>query len=86
MSPILPSWFKQRQAKAEEAAENLYRLTGPNLREAFIGIRREENGHWLAFLRYAAGGSDAAVTEPRFQTLYDAWEAAFELFRTGVVV
>jgi hypothetical protein len=86
MSLILPSWFKQRQAKAEPAGENCYRLTGPNLGPAWIGIRQAEGGRWLASLRFAEDGPDAAVTESRFETVGDAWEAAFELYRTAVIV
>src|SRR2546425_367822 len=40
MALVLPSWFKQRQCKAEEAGPNTYRLSGPNLREAFIRIEK----------------------------------------------
>jgi hypothetical protein len=86
MSLILPSWFKQRQAKAEPAGENLYRLTGPNLRETLIGIRAGDGSRWSALLRFNSDGPDAIVTEASFQTPNDAWEAAFELFRTAVVV
>ena len=46
MSLILPSWFKQRQAKAEPAGDNVYRLTAPQLREAFIAIRQGADGRW----------------------------------------
>jgi hypothetical protein len=86
MSLILPSWFKQRQGKAEEAGENVYRLTGPNLRKSYIGLRPAGDGRWLAFLRFTPDGPDAAVSPASFATLYDAWEAAFELHRTAVVV
>jgi hypothetical protein len=86
MPLILPTWFKQRQGQAEAAGDNLYRLSGPNLRQAFIGVRQGEAGRWHAFLRFAADTPDAVVTESRFDNLGDAWEAAFELFRTTVVV
>ena len=85
MEPILPSWFKQRQAKAEPAGTDTYRLTAPNLGEAFISIRRADNGRWSAALRLAADGPDVAVTEPTFDQPADAWEAAFELYRAHVV-
>lgn len=83
---IVPSWFKGRQAKAEPAGENLYRLSGPNLPEAFIGLRKGENGLWTAFLRRSADGPELAVTAPEFTRTYEAWEAAFELFRTYCIV
>jgi hypothetical protein len=86
MALIVPSWFKQRQCTAEPAGENLYRLTGPNLAPAFLGIRQAEAGKWLAFLRLAETGPDAAATEARFDTPSDAWEAAFELYRLAVIV
>ena len=86
MALIVPSWFKGRQGKAEPAGADVYRLTGPNLRESFIGLRRGENGLWAGFLRFTPEGPDAAATEPRFDTQYDAWEAAFELYRQQVVV
>ncbi|HYT87233.1 MAG TPA: hypothetical protein VEL76_00805 [Gemmataceae bacterium] len=86
MTPILPSWFKQRQGKAEPAGTDTYRLYGPNLREAFLSVRRADNGQWSAALRYAADGPDAITTQPVLPTEYDAWEAAFELYREEVVV
>src|SRR5262245_40200668 len=85
MQPTLPSWFKQRQAKAEAAGDNTFRLTGPNLREAYISIRQAENGRWSAALRPAATEPETAVTEPVFEKPSAAWEAAFELYRSHVV-
>jgi hypothetical protein len=85
MELITPFWFKQRQLKAEAAGTDVYRLSGPNLKEAFVGIRRGDNGRWAAFLRDTADGADVAATEPQFETVYDAWEAAFELFRGHVI-
>jgi hypothetical protein len=86
MALITPFWFKQRQGSAEPAGENTYRLTGPNLREAFISIRRADDGRWAAVLRHAADGPDVAATEPVIDTEYEAWEAAFEIYRSHVVV
>jgi len=85
MDLVTPTWFKQRQGKAEEAGENTYRLTGPNLREAFISIRRADNGLWAASLRYALDGPEIAATEPEIPTIFEAWEAAFEVYRNHVV-
>jgi len=85
MAPVLPSWFKQRQGKAEEAGEYTYRLSGPNLREAFVSIRRADNGLWAGSLRYALDGPEIAATEPVIRAAYDAWEAAFEIYRNHVV-
>ncbi len=87
MSPIIPFWFKQRQCKAEPAGdEKTLKVSGPNLGEAFIGIARGENNRWRAFLRQSADGPEAAGTEAEMDNPTDAWEAAFELFRTGVIV
>jgi hypothetical protein len=87
MPPIFPFWFKQRQCKAEPAGdENTLKVSGPNLGEAFIGISRGENMRWRALLRMSADGPEMAATEPEFDNPIDAWEAAFELFRTSVIV
>jgi hypothetical protein len=82
----LPFWFKQRQCKAEPAGDNGLRVTGPNLGECFLLIRQGEGGRWQAALRQAADGPDIATTEARFPTDEDAWMAAFELYRTHVIV
>lgn len=86
MPLVTPFWFKQRQAKAEEAGPNLYKVSGPNLREGFIGIRAGDNGQWQSFVRAAADGSDVAATSPSIPTAYDAWEAAFELYRNHFII
>ena len=84
--PILPTWFKQRQAKADPTGTDTYRLTAPNLGEAFITIRQGENGRWSAALKQTADGPEAASTGPEFATPGEAWEAAFELYRLAVIV
>jgi hypothetical protein len=87
MPAIVPFWFKQRQCKSEPAGDdNLLKVSGPNLGEAFIGIARGENDRWRAFLRSSAGSPDTVSTEPEFDNSSDAWEAAFELFRTSMIV
>jgi hypothetical protein len=86
MELVTPMWFKQRQGKAEAAGENTYRLTGPNLREAFISIRQGAGGMWAAALRHAADGPEVAATEQEIETEYEAWEAAFEIYRNHVVI
>jgi hypothetical protein len=83
---VTPYWFGQRQLKAESVGDNVYRITGPNAPEWILGIRQAENGRYQAFLRRTRDGSDEAVTEAAFSTAYDAWEAAFELYRSRVVV
>jgi hypothetical protein len=86
MQLVVPSWFKQRQGKAEPAGSDTYRLTAPQLGESYISIRRGANGLWGAALRLTADGPDVAVTEPVCPTPTEAWEAAFELHRTHMVV
>jgi hypothetical protein len=86
MEPILPTWFKYRQGKAEPAGTNVLKLTAPNLPEAFVAIQAAENGNYQAVFRTTADGSDVAVTQPHFVTAGDAWGAAFELYRNHVVV
>jgi hypothetical protein len=86
MELVLPSWFKQRQGRAEAVGTDTYRLTAPNLAESYIHIRRGDNGRWAAALRPVADGPDVAATEPVFETPADAWEAAFELHRATLVV
>jgi hypothetical protein len=83
---IVPTWFKQRQAKAEEAGENIYRVTAPNLPESFVGIRKDDSGLWQGFVRQTKDGSNLEATEPIFTTPTVAWEAAFEIHRRRLVV
>jgi hypothetical protein len=87
MPPTYPFWFRQRQCKAEPAGdENTLKVSGPNLGEAYIGIRRADNGRWGAVMRAAADGPEVAATEAELENPADAWEAAFELYRTQVIV
>jgi hypothetical protein len=85
VAPILPFWFKQRQCKAEPAGDNALRVSGPNLGEAFLSIRPEAN-HWRAAMRLNANGPDVAVTDADIPSEEEAWNAAFELYRTQVIV
>lgn len=81
-----PSWFKQRQAKAEPAGADTLKLTAPNMKEAFISIRKADNGLYSASLRTAPEGPDLATSEAAFADAEDAWEEAFELYRTRLIV
>jgi hypothetical protein len=84
--PSLPFWFRLRQGKAEPSGEELYRLTAPNLAEAFIGVRNGDNGRWLPVLKPSANGPDLAETSEEFATAQEAWDAAFECYRVHMVV
>jgi hypothetical protein len=85
MALVLPSWFKQRQCKAEEVTANTYRLTGPNLREAFIRVESVVGG-WKAALRTAADGPDVLASHDPLPNEFEAWSAAFEFYRAEVLV
>jgi hypothetical protein len=86
MEPVVPSWFKYRQGKAEPAGTDTYRLTAPNQQEVFITIRQTDDGRWQAALRLAASGPDVAVSSPGSENRQDAWQAAFELYRNEILV
>ncbi len=86
MQPTLPFWFKQRQAKMESAGTDAYRLTAPNLPEAFLGIRKNNDGRWGAWLRLAADGPEVGSTAAAYDTPREAWDAGFELYRRELVI
>jgi hypothetical protein len=77
----LPYWFKQRQAKAEEISPGTYRVTGPNLPEAVIGVRITDDLRWQSYLKAKSDGPVVAVSLPTFETARAALVAAFELYR-----
>jgi len=83
--PTTPFWFKQRQGKLESVGENVYKLTAPNQAEAFVLIRRDGD-LWASAVRQTADGPDLAATPPRFSTMWNAWDAAFELYRQTCVI
>jgi hypothetical protein len=85
MDLVLPFWFKQRQAKVEPAGPDVVRVTAPNQQEAFLLIRQEANGRHAAALRLAAAGPDVAATGAEYDTPGEAWNAAFELYRSELV-
>jgi len=84
--PVPPFWFGQRQCKLEAQEGGVYRVTGPNLAEAFISIRATPNGGWAPVFRLAQDGPDLAETHGEFPTPQEAWEAAFEIYRIQVIV
>ncbi len=83
--PVPPFWFGQRQCKLEALEDGVYRVTGPNLAEAFISIRSTENGRWVPVFRLVKDGPDLARTQ-ELATPREAWEAAFELYRIQMIV
>ena len=86
MALVTPFWFKQRQGVAETAGTELYKLTGPNLREGYVGILKGDNGQWAAFLRGSPDGEDLHNTGYVIDTAYNAWGAAFEIFRDYMII
>jgi hypothetical protein len=80
-----PFWFKQRQCKAEPAADGSLKVSGPNLGEAYLRVAEGENKLWRAALRLTADGSDVAVTPDELPGPRQAWEVAYELYRTHVI-
>jgi hypothetical protein len=85
MTPTPPFWFTQRQGKLEAAGDDLYKLTAPNLGEAFVGARAD-GGRWRGFVRQAAAGPDLTVTEASYETRPEAIATAFELYRRAFIV
>lgn len=81
MEISIPSWFKYRQGVAEPAGENCYKLSAPVSEPAFIRIR-QIYGQWQAAVADSADGPDLRATEPMFGRPHEAWNAAFELYRT----
>jgi hypothetical protein len=85
-TPITPFWFKQRQCKAEPVeGRQMLKVSGPNLAEAFIHVY-QDNGRWRAGLRRSADGADLAAAESDKPGEFAAWDTAFELYRTHVIV
>jgi hypothetical protein len=85
-TPIPPFWFKQRQCKAAPVeGQPMLKLSGPNLGEAFIHVR-QQGERWVAGFRRSADGADEATAESPRPGENAAWEAAFELYRTHVIV
>jgi hypothetical protein len=86
MQPILPFWFKQRQARLEPAGENTFKAVAPQQGDAYLLIRQGDNQLWSAAVRLTADGEDVASTRPEFSTPGAAWDAAFELYRRLAIV
>ena len=59
----------------------------PNLKEWYVGLDRLPGGRWLAHVRETADGPDAATQELDASLAeYEAWEAAFEVYRNVVII
>jgi hypothetical protein len=86
MAVTVPAWFKGRQGKAEEVRPGVLKLTGPNLREWYVGIRRREDGGWVTFLRREPDSADTVVVEVDPMPEQEAWDAVFEVYRNRVII
>lgn len=82
----VPQWMRQRQVKTEELGTGQFKATGPNLPESVFGVRVGESLRWQAYLKKTADGPDVAATGDEFPSPHEALDAAFELYRTHVVV
>jgi hypothetical protein len=85
MTLDLPYWFKQRQARSEDLGRGQWKITGPNLPEAVIGVRMLDNLKWQAFVRPAPDAPEIAQSEPILPTAREALAGAFELYRDRFV-
>ncbi len=81
MEISIPAWFKYRQGVLEAAGENCYKASAPVSDPAYLRVR-QVYGKWLAAVADSPDGPDIRMTEPVFARQNDAWNAAFELYRT----
>lgn len=84
MPVTTPTWFKQRQAKAEPAGDNALKVSGPNLHEGVVAIRKTDAG-WVAAVKDKPESADLRVSDP-IANEAEAWGAAFELYRRQFVI
>ena len=85
-TPIIPFWFKQRQCKLEPQADGrTLKVSGPNLREAYLSVRAVSPESWEAALRLDPAGPDVATAAAEEPSEKSAWNAAFELYRTHII-
>lgn len=86
MDLVTPFWFKQRQCKFEPVGtDNLIKVTGPNLGEAYLHVAADAAQSWKAGLRLSPEGPDVASAEASSPSSTAAWDVAFELYRTHVI-
>jgi hypothetical protein len=81
----LPFWIKQRQATVEAVGQGEYRVSGPNLPEAVIGVKMTDALRWQGYLRANADAPDHAAVTATQGTARDALHAAFELYREHMI-
>lgn len=81
----IPFWIKGRQANVEPAAQGTWRITGPNLPEAIIGVRMLDDLTWQAYLRDTSDGPDLTISGQSLPNAREAIAMAFELYREKVI-
>jgi hypothetical protein len=81
----IPSWVKGRQAKVEPVGQGAYRVTGPNLPDAIVGVRMTDDLRWQGFLRVNQDGPEVAAGASTQPTARDALFGAFELYREHMI-
>jgi hypothetical protein len=80
-----PFWVPQRQIKVEEVGRGQWKLSGPNLPDGVLSVRIGANLRWQAVL-HDHSGAERGATACEFATPADASDAAFELYRTHMIV
>jgi hypothetical protein len=85
MTLDLPFWIKQRQINVDEVATGTYRLSGPNLPEAVVGIRMTDDLRWQAWLREKVDGPEVAASVSTYDNAREAIGVAFEMYREHYV-
>jgi hypothetical protein len=80
----IPSWVKGRQAKVQALGQGAYKVIGPNLPDAVVGVRMTDDLRWQGFLKAAADGPETASAPP-LENAHDALFAAFELYREHLI-
>ena len=81
----IPSWVKGRQAKVVPIGAAMYRITGPNLPEAVVGVRMTDDMRWQGYLRAKEDGPDLAAATVTQAAARDALYSAFELYREKMI-
>jgi hypothetical protein len=81
----IPAWVKQRQAKVEPLGQGIYRVTGPNLPEAIVGVRMKDDLRWQGYLKAKEDGPEIAAGASTQSNARDALFAAFELYREHMI-
>jgi hypothetical protein len=91
MIPTVPFWLRQRQVKVEPVNETALKLAAPQLPVYEAAVQPAEgSAGWVATLY---GPPEASGAKPQIAQHVvgdvdeaEAWDVAFELYRTHVIV